>query len=703
MRKLQWKFFGLFLFLLAIGGMAAAYYLLVPGRAPERRPDLVRVPEGLPPAPAGYPTQNAMFLGFALGFVNVIDAFGDVPVPPGVVEVTGVPYAHIEGREQPLQLDLYYPENIGEPVPALLFIHGGGWRAGKRSDYKYYTVRYAQQGYVVATISYRFTQEAPFPACVEDAKCAVRWIRANAERLRVDPNRIAAIGGSAGGYLSMMTGYTPEVEEWNRTGGHEGMSSAVAAVVNLYGPTDLTAPIAQGSGLVSSFLNAAYAEKPDLYRKASPIAHVDPSDPPTLTIHGTLDDIVPVEQADLLVEKFQALDMPYWYDRIDGWPHTLDIIEENNVRCRALMTAFFEEHLGPPPPPAAPAADPPRLLETPEPLPLSVPAAPEEEYAPANSLADTMARATAAAPPCPAGYENSAALSGALEAGAHPMLSGADVVIPDGVAVERDVVYNDAGMALDVYRPETAAAAPALLFIHGGGWEAKGKEYYSYWAARYAGMGYVCVSVEYRTSNEAPYPAAVDDCRDAVRWMRARAGELGLDPGRIAVIGQSAGGHLALLTAYAPGGGADAPVQAVVAYYAPTDLAGEPLRHYDVVRKFLGTAYDEDPDRYRDASPIAHVRPGLPPTLLLHGTIDALVPIRESERLAAALAEAGVPHYLLRLEGWDHSFEVVKAVNAHCMPIQDAFLSASLAPAPAEDMPAMEELAPEEELLTVAP
>jgi len=270
------------------------------------------------------------------------------------------------------------------------------------------------------------------------------------------------------------------------------------------------------------------------------------------------------------------------------------------------------------------------------------------------------------------------------------------------VAVERDVVYNDAGMALDVYRP-AAAAAPGLVFIHGGGWEAKGKEYYSYWAARYAGMGYVCVSVEYRTSNEAPYPAAVDDCRDAVRWMRARAGELGLDPGRIAVIGQSAGGHLALLTAYAPGGGADAPVQAVVAYYAPTDLADTHLREYDVVRKFLGAAYGEDPDRYRDASPIAHVRPGLPPTLLLHGTIDALVPIRESERLAAALAEAGVPHYLLRLEGWDHSFEVVKAVNAHCMPIQDAFLSASLAPAAAEDMPAAEELAPEEELLTVAP
>lgn len=346
MRRLQRIFFCVYLLVLAIGGGFLGYYLLV-GPSQKPRPDLVLLPVDLPPAPGGYPTLNAMYVAYFLGRVEMIDAFGDIPVPEGVVERTDVEYGRVGDRA--LLLDLYSPANLAEPAPGLVFIHGGGWESGDKRDYKYYTVRFAQQGYVVATIGYRFKQEAGFPGCVEDAKCAVRWIRANAAELGVDPGRLAVIGGSAGGYLSMMTGYSSDVAGLEGSGGNPGVSSAVKCVVNLYGPTDLTVPFARAHETVTSFLKTPYDQNPGLYEQASPLHHVDAQDPPTLIIQGAIDDIVPVEQADVLAEKFRDLGVPYWYARLDGWPHTLDIARPANEYVIALMQRFFEEFLLPKP------------------------------------------------------------------------------------------------------------------------------------------------------------------------------------------------------------------------------------------------------------------------------------------------------------------------------------------------------------------
>ncbi|MHB8973378.1 MAG: alpha/beta hydrolase fold domain-containing protein [Pirellulaceae bacterium] len=322
----------------------AGWCLLVDESPPAERKDLSALPEDAPPAPGGYPTESALKLAFVLGRLELVDIKGP-ELPPSIEERKDIEYGRVGARA--LLADLYSPKEFGQPVPGLIFIHGGGWKGGNRADYRVYTIDFAKRGYVVATISYRFAQDAKFPAAVEDAKCAVRWMRANATQLHVDPERIAVLGGSAGGYLSLMVGYTAGNQRLEGLGGHAGVSSAVQAVVDLYGPTDLDTPLGRASDLVSNFLGKSYADDPELYRFASPITHLDAEDPPTFVLQGTIDTTVPVEQSDLLVAQLKLLGVPHWYDRLDGWPHTMDLSRPVNDRCQLLITKFLETYLRP--------------------------------------------------------------------------------------------------------------------------------------------------------------------------------------------------------------------------------------------------------------------------------------------------------------------------------------------------------------------
>lgn len=265
-------------------------------------------------------------------------------IPAGVKEIKNLEYCKV--GDHSLQLDLYEPEKLSGPVPLLIFIHGGGWTGGSRDIYKFYTVRYAQKGYAAATVSYRFSGEAPFPAAVEDVKCAVRWLRAHAKDYQLDPAHFAALGGSAGGHLSLMLGYSPQAKEFDRSGGNPNVSSAVQAVVDFYGPVDLTTDFAQKAGVVKKFMGGkSYAEAADLYRRASPITYLTKQAPPTLILHGTIDDTVPIEQSDLLAAKLKELQVPCVYDRLEGWPHTMDLAEPVNVRCRYFIDQFLAQYL----------------------------------------------------------------------------------------------------------------------------------------------------------------------------------------------------------------------------------------------------------------------------------------------------------------------------------------------------------------------
>lgn len=264
-------------------------------------------------------------------------------IPHGIRVTNGIAYGH--GGDYDLMLDLYEPDGVGALAPALVFIHGGGWARHGRDYYAFWASRYAAMGYVCVSIDYRISDEAPYPAAVHDAKCAVRWVRANAARLHIDTNRIGVIGQSAGAHLALMVAYSSDVPELEGSGGHADYSSRVNVLVDFYGPTDLTTPLLSHRKSVKKFMGGQAQDKaPGRYAEASPMRYLTPDDPPTLIFHGTADDVVAVEQSDRLADALHRLNIPYVYDRQEGWNHAMDILGPINERCLYIMDRFLDEH-----------------------------------------------------------------------------------------------------------------------------------------------------------------------------------------------------------------------------------------------------------------------------------------------------------------------------------------------------------------------
>jgi acetyl esterase/lipase len=299
----------------------------------------------VPPAPPGYANGDEVKQAYSSGKLRIIDMAIDVPESVSVER--SIDYG--KGGNIGLKLDLYSPKGLDDPVPGVIFIHGGAWKGGYRQMYHYYCTKFAERGYVAATISYRLTSDAPFPAAVEDAKCAVRWLRANSKKLHVDPAKVAVIGGSAGGHLALMVAYAPEVSKLEGNGGHSDVDSRVQAVVSLYGPTDLTTEDARSEGAVVRFLGGkTFDQEPALFRLASPISHVTKDDPPTLLLHGTIDDTVTIEQSEALAESLRKAGVDVELDRVEGWPHAMDLEPDVNRHCIMKMFEFLDKHLGVP-------------------------------------------------------------------------------------------------------------------------------------------------------------------------------------------------------------------------------------------------------------------------------------------------------------------------------------------------------------------
>ncbi|MET7324555.1 alpha/beta hydrolase [Streptomyces sp. NPDC005549] len=224
-------------------------------------------------------------------------------------------------------------------------------------------------------------------------------------------------------------------------------------------------------------------------------------------------------------------------------------------------------------------------------------------------------------------------------------------------------------LELDLWLPENTGreALPLVLFVHGGAWLRGRRDDMGLgtrdWDpgpfARIAAAGVAVACADYRLSGEAPFPAAVDDLRAALRWLGLRAAELDLDVGRTVVWGESAGGHLASLLALTQHAG-PAPVGAVV-WYGPADLTTargpyDPRSSTTPEALLLGGAPAASPERARDASPLAHAHPGAPPFLLVHGEEDTMVACSHSRDLAARLDELGAPVHLRTVPGADHGW-----------------------------------------------
>ena len=274
----------------------------------------------------------------------------EVEAPSDVIWESDITYSYVGAR---LQMDVVRPRNGIGPFPAVVMIHGGGFRAGTRQGYLPLAFQLAQKGYVAATVSYRLSPMAQFPAHVQDVKAAVRFVRANAHRFQIDPDRIGAVGGSAGGHLVLFLGLTADVDEFEGSGSHLDVSSAVQAVVNFYGPTDFTESYGPGKSVDAAdvlplFLGGDLDHARASHIKASPLNWVTPNAAPTLTIHGTEDDYVAHEQAEWLTERLEAAGVENKLLTLQGAGHGFK--GEHLERAHAAMFDWFDEKLAPPPP-----------------------------------------------------------------------------------------------------------------------------------------------------------------------------------------------------------------------------------------------------------------------------------------------------------------------------------------------------------------
>lgn len=203
-----------------------------------------------------------------------------------------------KGGDQELLLDLAKPKTGKGPFPAIVAIHGGSWRRGNKASFRPFIKAAAKKGYVAVTVSYRFAPKYKFPAQIEDVKCAVRWLRANAKKYNINPDKIGSFGASAGGHLALLLGLMDKSDGLEGKGGHAGYSSKVQAVVNFFGPTDYQGEINEyGKRILSDFLGGTREENPKAYKVAAPVTYVTKNDAPVQTHHGTADRIVPYDQA----------------------------------------------------------------------------------------------------------------------------------------------------------------------------------------------------------------------------------------------------------------------------------------------------------------------------------------------------------------------------------------------------------------------
>ncbi|MCW1970633.1 MAG: alpha/beta hydrolase [Anaerolineae bacterium] len=242
--------------------------------------------------------------------------------------------AYVANGHERQTLDLYLPASLPPTgkLPLIIWIHGGAFRMGSKDDTTFDLVplEYLTQGYAIASINYRLSQHAKFPAQIEDCKAAVRWLRAHADHYRLDATRFAAWGPSAGGYLSAMLGTAGWVSQFE-VGAYLDQSSDVQCVVDHFGPSDFLQMDAQRlpDGMIhddanspeSELIGGAIQDHPDAVKRANPITYVTPQAPPFLVVHGDADPLVPYGQSVVLVNALQHAKVAVTFYTVKGGGH----------------------------------------------------------------------------------------------------------------------------------------------------------------------------------------------------------------------------------------------------------------------------------------------------------------------------------------------------------------------------------------------
>jgi acetyl esterase/lipase len=279
-------------------------------------------------------------------------------LPDGVRHIPDLEYDRPNG--QSLLLDLYVPPPSARPAPVILWVHGGGWDMGDRHDRT--ALPLTAYGYAVASIEYRLSRKATFPAQIEDCKASVRWLRMHARAYNLDAAHIGAWGASAGGHLVALLGTSGDVKELEGGEGNLGVSSRVQAVCDWFGPTDLTkidtrawykalridprtatrADPHGGDSFESKLLGGAPSEVKEKALRASPITYVSKDDPPFLIMHGDRDPMMPLAQSEILRDALNQAGVEVTLRVVRGGGHGFDGPEFIDA-----VRQFFDVHLKP--------------------------------------------------------------------------------------------------------------------------------------------------------------------------------------------------------------------------------------------------------------------------------------------------------------------------------------------------------------------
>jgi acetyl esterase/lipase len=264
-------------------------------------------------------------------------------LPPGTKLLRDLEYVP-NGHERQ-KLDLYLPEKAPQrPLPVIVWIHGGGWRGGSKERPP--GLGFVSQGYALASIHYRLSQHARFPAQIEDCKAAIRWLRAHAQTYQLDPHHIGVWGASAGGHLVALLGTSASVKDLEGTGGNADQSGRVQAVVDLFGPTDFL----QMGGThnnrdspESQLIGGPIQENKDKAARANPLTYITADAAPILIFHGDKDPLVPLSQSEILVAALQKAGVQATLKTLPGAGHGGPAF--SSPENLTLIAEFFDKHL----------------------------------------------------------------------------------------------------------------------------------------------------------------------------------------------------------------------------------------------------------------------------------------------------------------------------------------------------------------------
>lgn len=289
---------------------------------------------------------------WVIGVMMLWPVWAWVQVPEGVRVVRDIVYSQPEGR--PLHMDLYLPDAGARPLPVVVWIYGGAWRAGSKDDGQTRGALWlTRHGYAVAAFNYRLSQVAKFPAQIQDARAAVRWLRRHASDFGLDPERIAVWGASAGGHLAALLGVGAGAKDLDGPDADPAVSARVQAVVDFYGPTDFRQMDAHAlpGGMKhdpadspeSQLIGGPIQDNPGKVQRANPVAYAGRDAAPFLILHGERDPLVPVHQSELLFEALRRAGVPVIFHKIAGAGH--GGAEFSHPVVRAMVLAFLDEHL----------------------------------------------------------------------------------------------------------------------------------------------------------------------------------------------------------------------------------------------------------------------------------------------------------------------------------------------------------------------